>query len=179
VTGPAIDAAAVAADLHLLPGLVNGRYQVQVDRPGDARRDIDLDVLAVRVVRQLTEVRGNGLDFGPPNSDTGKRAVVLPTVIIPDLAWHLARFTASQDDALLFTGPTGVPLWHSSFRHRYWLPALAKAELAGIHLHDLCHTGNHLAATSGATLRELMDRMGHSSSRAALIYMHGSDERQQ
>jgi hypothetical protein len=24
-----------------------------------------------------------------------------------------------------------------------------------------------------------MDRMGHSSSRAALIYLHGSDERQQ
>jgi integrase len=143
------------------------------------RRDIDLDVQVVRVVRQLTEVRGNGLAFGPPKSDAGKRAVVLPTVIIPDLAWHLARFTASQDDALLFTGPTGVPLWHSSFRHRYWLPALAKAGLAGIHIHDLRHTGNHLAATSGATLRELMDRMGHSSSRAALIYLHGSDERQQ
>jgi hypothetical protein len=49
---------------------------------------------------------------------------------------------------LLFTGPTGVPLWHSSFRHRYWLPALAKAGLTGIHLHDLRHTSNHLAATS-------------------------------
>jgi integrase len=143
------------------------------------RRDIDLDVQTVRVVRQLTEVRGSGLAFGPPKSAAGKRTVVLPAVIIPDLGWHLARFTASQDDALLFTGPTGVPLWHSSFRHRYWLPALAKAGLTGIHLHDLRHTGNHLAATSGATLRELMDRMGHSSSRAALIYLHGSDERQQ
>jgi hypothetical protein len=27
-------------------------------------------------------------------------------------------------------------------------------------------------------LRELMDRMGHSSTRAAMIYMHGSDARQ-
>jgi hypothetical protein len=26
--------------------------------------------------------------------------------------------------------------------------------------------------------RELMDRMGHSSTRAALIYLHSSDERQ-
>jgi hypothetical protein len=28
-------------------------------------------------------------------------------------------------------------------------------------------------------VRELMDRMGHSSTRAALIYLHGSDTRQQ
>jgi hypothetical protein len=27
-------------------------------------------------------------------------------------------------------------------------------------------------------LRELMDRMGHSSTRAALIYLHGNDDRQ-
>ena len=32
--------------------------------------------------------------------------------------------------------------------------------------------------TPGATLRELMDRMGHDSERAALIYLHGSDARQ-
>jgi len=29
-----------------------------------------------------------------------------------------------------------------------------------------------------ATLRELMDRMGHSTARAAMVYLHGSDERQ-
>ncbi|HUZ38370.1 MAG TPA: hypothetical protein VMV17_18760 [Streptosporangiaceae bacterium] len=47
-----------------------------------------------------------------------------------------------------------------------------------MHFHDLRHTGNVLAAGTGATLRELMDRMGHSSVRAAMIYMHGSDARQ-
>jgi hypothetical protein len=31
---------------------------------------------------------------------------------------------------------------------------------------------------AGASLRELMDRMGHACTRAALIYLHGSDERQ-
>jgi integrase len=36
-----------------------------------------------------------------------------------------------------------------------------------------------LAADAGANLRELMDRMGHSTSRAAMVYLHGSDERQQ
>src|ERR1019366_5098899 len=46
------------------------------------------------------------------------------------------------------------------------------------HFHDLRHSGNTLAAGAGATLRELMDRMGHESERAAMIYLHGSDARQ-
>lgn len=45
------------------------------------------------------------------------------------------------------------------------------------HFHDLRHTGNHLMAQSGASTRELMDRMGHSTMRAALIYQHATDER--
>ena len=47
--------------------------------------------------------------------------------------------------------------------------------LAGLHFHDVRHTGDHLAAqTPGATLRDLMVRMGHGSVRAALIYQHAS-----
>ncbi|MGH3420040.1 MAG: tyrosine-type recombinase/integrase [Streptosporangiaceae bacterium] len=56
--------------------------------------------------------------------------------------------------------------------------AVAKAGLSGVHFHDLRHTGNTLTADAGANLRELMDRMGHSSTRAALIYLHSSGERQ-
>jgi hypothetical protein len=44
--------------------------------------------------------------------------------------------------------------------------------------HDLRHSGNSMIAGAGATLRELMTRMGHSSTRAALIYLHDDDERQ-
>ena len=71
-----------------------------------------------------------------------------------------------------------MPLHHSNFRRRVWLPALTSAGLPAIHFHDLRHTGNTLAASAGATLRELMDRMGHDSERAAMVYLHGSDERQ-
>jgi len=44
--------------------------------------------------------------------------------------------------------------------------------MTGIHFHDLRHSGNTLAGEAGASLRELMDRMGHSTTRAALIYQH-------
>jgi integrase len=142
------------------------------------RRDIDIKLGTVRVGHSLTVLPSGGYVFGPPKSAAGKRVVVIPAAVKPALAHHLEAFTASDADALVFTSPTGAPLRHSNFRRRVWLPALAATSLTGTHFHDLRHTGNHLTAATGATLRELMDRMGHSSARAALIYLHGSDERQ-
>jgi integrase len=57
------------------------------------------------------------------------------------------------------------------------MPALKTAGLEGIHFHDLRHTGNQLSADAGANLREMMERMGHDSMRAALIYLHSSPDR--
>ncbi len=58
-----------------------------------------------------------------------------------------------------------------------WMRVVAKVGLpAGFHFHDLRHTGNTLAAASGASTRELMHRMGHASMRAALIYQHATSE---
>jgi len=48
-----------------------------------------------------------------------------------------------------------------------------------LHFHDLRHTGNTLAAATGASLKELMARMGHASPRAALIYQHATSKRDQ
>jgi len=74
--------------------------------------------------------------------------------------------------ALVFTSPDGKPLRHSNFYRRAWMPALAAVGLAGVHLHDLRHTGNQFSANAGANIRELMERMGHDTTRAALIYLH-------
>jgi integrase len=49
----------------------------------------------------------------------------------------------------------------------------------GFHFHDLRHTGNQMAAEAGATTRELMQRMGQSTVRAALIYQHATSVRDQ
>jgi integrase len=48
-----------------------------------------------------------------------------------------------------------------------------------LHFHDLRHTGGTLSAASGATLKELMARLGHSSVRAAMIYQHATRDRDQ
>jgi hypothetical protein len=104
---------------------------------------------------------------------------VIPGVIADDLSWHLARLVGLADDALIFTSSTGTPLHDGNFRRRVWHRACTAAGLSGVHFHDLRHTGNDLTAAAGASLRELMERMGHSSTRAALIYLHASTERQE
>ena len=81
-------------------------------------------------------------------------------------------------DALIFTSPEGTSLRHSNFIRRAWKPAIDAAGLSGVHIHDLRHAGNTWVANAGANLRELMERMGHSTARAAMIYQHSTSQRQ-
>jgi integrase len=61
---------------------------------------------------------------------------------------------------------------HDEFR------AAARAAGRGdLTFHDLRHTGATMAAATGATLAELMARIGHSTPNAALIYQHATSER--
>ncbi|WP_435886903.1 tyrosine-type recombinase/integrase, partial [Streptomyces anulatus] len=65
---------------------------------------------------------------------------------------------------------------HSGFRRTWHRPRKA-AGRPSPHFHDLRHIGNTPAASTGASLKELMARMGHSSTRAALIYQHAGQDR--
>jgi integrase len=137
--------------------------------------DIDLDACTVRVTRQIDYLPGGGHSFGPPKSKAGRRVVPFPDLIAPDLRKHL--------DGLGLAGhrlhqPRGAPLRHGNFYRRAWMPALKIVGLTGVHLHDLRHTGNQFSADARANIRELMERMGRDSTRAALIYLHSSADRQ-
>jgi integrase len=119
------------------------------------------------------------MEFGPPKSEAGKRAVVLPPAALAALRPHMLQFVDADQEALVFTGEKGALLRSGNFRRAVkWAASVKKAGLpAGFHFHDLRHTGNNLAAAAGASTRELMHRMGHTSMRAALIYQHATNER--
>jgi Phage integrase family len=55
--------------------------------------------------------------------------------------------------------------------------ARAAAGRPDLHFHDLRHTGAVLAAQTGATLAELMARLGHSTPGAAMRYQHAAADR--
>jgi integrase len=98
---------------------------------------------------------------------------------VTELRPHLRDHVRDDPEALVFTGEKSAPLRGGNFgRAVKWAEAIRSAGLpAGFHFHDLRHTGNNLAASAGASTRELMHRMGHASMRAALIYQHATSER--
>jgi integrase len=140
------------------------------------RRHIDLVSGAVCIQESVVELTDGSLVTGAPKSLAGRRVVSIPASVLPDVLSHLEDFTAPGEDALIFTGPKNAQLRRSNFS-KAWRDATEAANLAGFHFHDLRHTGNTLAGAAGASLRELMGRMGHSTTRAALIYQHRASDR--
>ena len=109
----------------------------------------------------------------PPKSAAGVRIVALPSAIFSAVREYLDGGDGQPHDAPLFTGTRGGTLRRSNFRRDVsWSAAVASVGAPGLHFHDLRHTGNTLAAEGGASLRDLMDRMGHDSVRAAMMYQH-------
>ncbi|WSU68752.1 site-specific integrase [Streptomyces sp. NBC_01102] len=135
------------------------------------RRDVDLERRTVSVRRALAETRTDGLLIKAPKSAAGVRTVAFPASLGAEVVTHLDQHAEPGRTGLIFTGARGGQLRRNNFR-RIWLRAVEESGLGDVHFHDLRHTGNTLAATGGATTRELMQRMGHSSVRAALIYQH-------
>ena len=144
------------------------------------RGDLDLSAGTVRVRAAFVERSTGEILLGPPKSKAGRRVVGIPQAIIPVLREHLSIFVKDEPGALVFPGAKGGPLRRGNFnRMSAWPHAVRSIGAEGLHFHDLRHTGNHFAASSGAGLRDLMARMGHDSERAALIYQHearGADQ---
>ena len=141
------------------------------------RGDVDLQRGVIRVRRAFGEVAGKGLVLGPPKSAAGRRSVSIPPVIVRDLEAHMDRYVDAEDTALVFTGLKGAPIRRGNFNPQVgWNAAVELIGHPGLHLHDLRHTGNTLAAASGVSTRDLMARMGHDSMNAALMYQHATSQ---
>jgi integrase len=143
---------------------------------GLAREDVDLDAGLVHVRRSVSELDDGTRVIGPPKSAAGRRVVATLSGLLPDVRKHLATYVGPADDDLMFVGPKGGPLRRRNFQ-KIWNAARIVVGREDLHFHDLRHTGNTLAAQLGATLPDLMARMGHSSARAALVYLHTSSTR--
>jgi integrase len=137
------------------------------------RADLDLKARTVQVRAAYVRRDSGPLLLGLPKSRAGRRIVGIPAAIVPDLEDHLAKYVKPEPGALVFTGIMGVPIRRQNFNKLTgWPHAVEAIGMPGLHFHDLRHTGNQFAANSGAGLRDLMARMGHDSTRAAMIYQH-------
>ena len=121
--------------------------------------------------------KGSGATLGPPKTESAHRTVAVPSVVAQRLAGHIETFISDRGpNDLVFTSVKGSPLLNRTFAP-YWHRALAGTDLKDIRFHDLRHLAGTEAATAGASLRELMSRMGHASSAASLRYLKASEIR--
>ena len=120
------------------------------------RSDVDVTNGVIHVRRGVVRTSG-GRKVKDPKSDAGKRSVALPPHLLPVVKDHIREHAAMGRDGLLFPATHGEQLAPSTL-YRVLYPARAKAGREDLRFHDLRHTGAVLAASTGATLAELMAR---------------------
>lgn len=177
---------ASVSQVYALAEVIDSRYRLVVLlacfaglRLGElqalCRRHIDLDGAAIRIIEQTLVLKDGTHLTGPPKTDAGIRAIALPESVVDELRKHLVT-VPDGPDALVFGQSGNRPLRRASL-YIAWHAATKRVGMSGFRIHDLRHTGNTLAAATGASTKELMARMGHASPRAALIYQHATRER--
>ncbi len=139
------------------------------------RKDIDLKTGRVKIRRAVVRVDGVAV-VGDPKSDAGTRDVAIPPHLLPLVKAHLTKHTEPDKDALMFPAASGGHMAPSTL-YKVYYPARRAAGREDLRWHDLRHTGAVLAAQTGATLAELMGRLGHSTPGAAMRYQHAAKDR--
>jgi integrase len=117
----------------------------------------------------LVEI-GPELTFGPPKTKTGARTISLDMTTVAVLRGHKARQAAEQlslgplwtETALVFTREDGTPVRPNHATTHFPL-MIKKAGLPKIRLHDLRHTSASWGLEAGESMKEVSDRLGHSS----------------
>jgi integrase len=140
------------------------------------RKDLDLDRAVLQVERGLVWVDGEVI-VGPSKTEAGKRRVTLPPHLLPLLTTHMQKHVGIAPSALIFPAARSGAHMPPTSLMKVWYPARRKAGREDLRFHDLRHTGATLAAATGATLADLMARLGHTTPDAAMRYQHAAADR--
>jgi integrase len=130
--------------------------------------------LTVTVSKSVKRVRGRAV-VGTPKTTGSNRTVAMPEQAVAALRAHLAANPAVAQ-ARIFRRPDGSELRHHHVQNE-WRAAADDLGFPRARLHDLRHAGLTLVAQTGATLKEIQARAGHSSVAAAMIYQHAAASR--
>ena len=140
------------------------------------REDVDLKAGVVNVHRNQVELLEGRRRFDSrPKTDAGYRTVALPAHVLPVLKEHMKNYAGPER---VFVSTSGGPMAGDTLTQAF-SRARDRLGMEGFRFHDLRHTGQTMAAATGATLADLMKRLGHSSPAAAMRYLHtvsGRDE---
>jgi integrase len=139
------------------------------------RDDINTKAGIIHVRRGVVRAAGETI-VKKPKTDSSIRDVAIPPHLMPLVREHILKHAEPGRNGLMFPAKGGGHLQPSTL-YRVFYPAREAAGRPDLRWHDLRHTGAVLAAQTGATLAELMGRLGHSTPGAALRYQHAAQAR--
>lgn len=114
--------------------------------------------------------------YGPPKAGS-MRDISIPSRAIAPILEHLNTYVSADPESPVLPSASDParPVAQTTF-DRHWRAARDTVR-RGYRFHDLRHYGLTKYAQTGATLREIMARAGHSDEKVALLYQHSSLER--
>lgn len=134
--------------------------------------DVDLDEGTVSITKHLTV---HGVQRGTKSHPDGRRTLLMPQETT-DAVRTLSQQRVPMPDAPVFLNARGGRLTYHKFRERF-IALRESVGLTNVNIHDLRHI--HLTAyAEHATLREVMERAGHTDVASAMRYQHASPERE-
>jgi integrase len=135
------------------------------------RRSVDLLGRRLLVTESLAEISGRHV-FGRTKTHADRR-VPLTRSLRERFETHFKNRVPQDTEALIFTSPEGAALRHSTFRSRYWLPALERAGVPRVGVHVLRHSAAAAMIQSGASPKAVQTVLGHASAAFTLtVYGH-------
>lgn len=137
------------------------------------RADVDLDAVpaVVRVRRSIRRSESGTIRTDLPKTAASIRTVSLPAPLVCAVAEHMSAYVGPEPDAPVFRTAAGTLPARSNLNTTF-RRALATVGAPQVRFHDLRHVAQVYAAEAGATLPELMARLGHSTPAAAMVYLH-------
>jgi integrase len=131
----------------------------------------------VKIDSAIVDVAGQSITKTIKTRAKGERWVDYPSFVIDELAVHCER--KGITDGLLFRSRAGTAVGHGNFYTRVWSPALETLKLKGkFTAREMRHTGASLVIAADGTLKDVADRLGHTTTiMADRLYTKLYDER--
>ena len=143
-------------------------------RPGEAialrRRHLD-DLGRLTIEGAVTEHKGKLIEGDTKTHRS--RLVQVPASVLRGLREYMAANVASDQDAPIFSTPTGTRVRLSNWRHKVWQPAIKKSGLPGnVTPYVLRHTAASLMAQQGVPVSTTAASLGHDPAIYLRTYAH-------